>query len=225
MSTSSAPARLMLGKRLLRLLYPTKCMLCGQILPDSEEQLCCDCASQLPRTDEETAIQPGIYFSRCLSPMYYQGALRPSFRRYKFRGQRQYSTLYSQWMIEALKESAADWPVDMVTWIPLNRWRLMRRGYDQTRLLAQPVAEQLHLPLTPTLRKRRVPPQSRLEGSKREANIRDAFQLLGDVDVTGKRILLVDDLITTGSTLEAAAQVLIDHGAADVWSLTLARAK
>lgn len=209
-------------KQPLRLLYPTKCVLCGDIITGEDRELCPKCRDNLPRTDEGSRIQYGVYFSRCLSPMHYQGELRSSFRRYKFQGQWQYSALYSRWMLEALGRYAADWPIDMVTWVPLNRWRLMRRGYDQTRLLAQPVAKYLGLPLIPALVKRHIPPQSRLNAEKRAKNVKDAFRLRPGVEAEGKCVLLVDDLITTGATLEEAASVLLAAGAAEVCCLTLA---
>lgn len=219
------PAQCKWLNQLLRLLYPTKCMLCDDIITGKDGALCAKCRDNLPRTNEDSRIRHGIYFSRCLSPMHYQGELRDSFRRYKFWGQWQYSTLYSRWMLEALGHYAADWHVDMVTWIPLNHWRLVRRGYDQTKLLAQPVAKYLGLPLSPTLVKRRIPLQSHLNAEKRAENVKDAFRLRPGVETYGKCVLLVDDLITTGSTLEEAASVLLAAGAAEVCCLTLACGK
>ncbi len=217
------PARFGWLRNGVRLLYPEKCVLCGDIITGEGRELCAKCRRNLPRTNESSRIQYGIYFSRCLSPMQYQGELRASFRRYKFRGQWQYSALYSRWMLEALGHEAANWPIDVVTWIPLNRWRLMRRGYDQTKLLAQPVAKYLELPLSLTLVKRPIPPQSHLGAEKRAVNIKNAFSLRPGAKVAGKCVLLVDDLITTGATLEEAASVLLAAGAAEVCCLTLAR--
>lgn len=216
------PARCKWLNNLLRLFYPTKCILCGDIITGEDTELCAKCRCNLPRTDESSRIRYGVHFSRCLSPMRYQGELRASFQRYKFRGQWQYSALYSRWILEALGRYAADWPIDMVTWIPLNRWRLMRRGYDQTKLLACPVAKYLELPLSLTLVKGCIPPQSYLSAEKRAENVKDAFHLYPGVEIHGKCVLLVDDLITTGSTLEEAASVLLAAGAAEVCCLTLA---
>ncbi len=219
------PNRFLSG--LLDLVYPLKCPLCGAYLNGEEGPLCPHCKVSLPRTDGYSCRQYGVYFYDCLSPLHYQGALRRSFQRYKFEGQWQYSRVYSRWMLQCLGERARKRTYDLVTWIPLNRVRLLCRGYDQTKLLAKPVARYLDRKLVPTLKKRKnIQAQSRLkDAAQRQRNVKGAFILRDGVSVRGKRILLVDDLITTGATMEEAAKVLMDAGAAEVCGLTLARGR
>lgn len=209
---------------LLDLIYPLKCILCGDNLNGQEGPLCPHCKRNLPCTDLYSCRQYGIHFHYCLSPLHYQGALRKSFRRYKFQGQWQYSRVYSRWMIQCLGQRETHSHYDLVTWIPLNRMRLFRRGYDQTKLLAKPVARYLGQELASTLKKwKNIQAQSHLKGAgQRRQNVKGAFTLQNGVSVEGKRILLVDDLITTGATLEEAAGVLMDAGAVEVCCLTLA---
>lgn len=209
---------------ILHLIYPPKCVLCGAFLAEEEAVLCPQCAANLPRTNPNSGLQFGEAFTLCLSPLHYQGMLRRSFQRYKFKGQWHYSRIYSRWMIESLATWQPQWNLDLVTWVPLHPMRLRKRGYDQTKLLAQPVARYLGLPLIRTLRKQKnITAQSHLTTvSQRWENVKGSFQLLPGVEVEGRRILLIDDLITTGATLEQAASVLMEAGAEAVYCLTLA---
>lgn len=114
---------------------------------------------------------------------------------------------------------------DLVTWVPLSRRRLRERGYDQARLLARSTARELGLPLTPTLHKQRnTQPQSGTgDAAKRRANIAGAYRMKQGADVTGKRVLLMDDIVTTGATLSECARVLGKAGAEQVVCATVAR--
>ena len=115
---------------------------------------------------------------------------------------------------------------DLLSWAPLSRKRLRRRGYDQARLLARAVGERLNVPVTPVLVKRRdIPAQSGLlEQAARRANVLGAYELLPGAEVTGRRVLLVDDVVTSGATLSECARVLLTAGAAQVCAVTLAQA-
>ena len=117
-------------------------------------------------------------------------------------------------------------PVDLITWVPLSRRRLRERGYDQARLLAQRVSLLSAIPAEATLEKiRETRVQSTLtEESVRRANVQGAYRVMPNVDVTGKRILLVDDVATSGATLSECAACLRLAGAESVAALTLARA-
>lgn len=114
---------------------------------------------------------------------------------------------------------------DLVTWAPLSRLRRWRRGYDQAELLAREVSSQLGLPLQSTLHKANRKPLSRLEGSRsiRAARILGAYSLGNGANVAGKRILLVDDIVTSGATLNECARILKTAGAAEIICVTLAR--
>ena len=114
---------------------------------------------------------------------------------------------------------------DTVTWVPVSKKREHERGYDQARLLAKATAKALGLPLTPTLHKQRnTQPQSGTgDAAKRRANIAGAYRMKTGADVTGKRILLMDDIVTTGATLSECARVLGKAGAEQVVCATVAR--
>ena len=150
--------------------------------------------------------------------------MRASLLRYKFGGATGYAKVYGRLVAGTVREELAG-EYDLVTWVPLSRRRLRERGYDQARLLAKATAKELGLPLTPTLHKQRnTQPQSGTgDAAKRRANIAGAYRMKKGVDVTGKRILLMDDIVTTGATLSECARVLGKAGAEQVVCATVAR--
>ena len=114
---------------------------------------------------------------------------------------------------------------DTVTWVPVSRKRLKRRGYDQARLLAEEAARVLEVPALPLLSKTRdTPPQSGLEeAGQRRANVLGVYR--APDAAAGLRVLLADDVVTTGSTLSECARTLLTAGAAEVVCVTLAQAR
>lgn len=160
----------------------------------------------------------------CVSPLNYEGDVRASLLRYKFGGATGYAKVYGRLVADTVRTELAG-EYDLVTWVPLSRKRLRERGYDQAYLLARSTAKELGLPLTPTLHKQRnTQPQSGTgDAAKRRANIAGAYRMKTGADVTGKRILLMDDIVTTGATLSECARVLGKAGAEQVVCATVAR--
>lgn len=113
---------------------------------------------------------------------------------------------------------------DMVVAVPLNWTRFLARGYNQAALIAGPIADRLGLPLLrPLVRRRPTSHQTRLARGARQENLERAFAVRKAVRLGGRRVLLVDDVTTTGATLEAAAACLKQAGASSVTALTAAR--
>ncbi|RMH19144.1 MAG: ComF family protein, partial [Acidobacteria bacterium] len=114
---------------------------------------------------------------------------------------------------------------EVVVPVPLHWWRFLRRGYNQAALIARPLAEQFGVPMETLLRRRRAtPPQSRLAREARLRNPRGAFALRRGARCAGRRVLLVDDVMTTGATLAAAAVCLRRAGAREIIAAAAARA-
>lgn len=210
---------------LLDLLYPPKCPFCRSVLDRNAEGACPLCEDRLPHTAPARGkrLENGML---CLSALRYEGAVREAVHRYKFDGLSGYGVPFGKRMARCLREER-DAAAFTVTWVPLSEERLKQRGYDQARLLAQALTEELGLePPLPLLRKRRnTAAQSSLTGEEaRRANIKGAYEVLDPALVRGAHILLVDDVVTTGATLTACAGVLRRAGAAEVSAITLARA-
>lgn len=211
---------------LLDLFFPPRCAFCGGLLGAGEEGLCAQCQQALPWTGAEDPPKRCAGLSQCLSPLWYQDLVRRSFHRYKFSGKTGRAGTYGRLMAQCVHDRL-EGEFDLLTWVPLSKKRLRRRGYDQSLLLAQAVAGELGTEVASTLRKvRDTRAQSSLEGEdQRSANVKDVYEVPCPQVVAGKRILLVDDVVTTGSTLSECAKALLAAGAADVSAVTLARAR
>ncbi len=211
-----------LVRTLLDLLYPPKCPFCGRILERGEDGVCAVCLEGLPWAEGEPAVEG---CEMCLSPLWYQDGVREGVHRYKFGGGRVHARLFGDLMAQCLRDRW-DGPVDLVTWAPLHPKRRAGRGYDQAELLARRVGAAAGLPVAPTLEKRRnTGAQSQLrDAAERAANAAGAYRSLPGLDLAGSRVVLVDDVVTTGATLAQCAACLRDAGAASVVGLTFAQA-
>jgi ComF family protein len=144
-------------------------------------------------------------------------------RRLKYQQERHLATPLAALLLDCL--AARPLAVDVLVPVPLDPARGRERGYNQAALLAAPVAKALGLPALPDVLQRTRPtrPQVGLNAGERRANVRGAFACGNPSAVAGRRVLLVDDVMTTGATLEACADALTAAGAAQVYGLVVAR--
>ncbi len=210
---------------ILDLLFPPKCVFCGKLLQKSSDCQCEKCAGGLPFTKGAQMRQKGDFFDECVSPLRYEGDVRKSILRFKFKGATAYADCYGQIMAKCIKENL-DGKFNLITWVPLSTKRAKTRGYDQAMLLALAVALQLDDVAVETLIKTaHVQAQSTITDKEmRRANVSGVYEIRDQELIEGKRILLIDDIITTGSTLSECARVLLMSGAESVVCATLARA-
>lgn len=213
------------GRRLLALLFPTRCIICRELLDGGRPRICPRCAERLPYTTNG-GKRHGDFFSLSISSVYYEGAMRKAMHRYKFGGARVYATAFGTLLASTIYEHL-EGQYDLMSWVPLDAARLRQRGYDQARLLAERAAEQLCRECVPLLEKKRgVRPQSGTGSpERRRANIAGAYRVPEPSVVEGKRILLIDDMVTTGATMSECAKTLLLAGAEDVCCATLARTR
>lgn len=196
-------------------LFPPKCVLCGKLLSSQETDLCHTC--RVETRDFQTPRKKIPFVAQWRALWYYEGGVRSSLLRYKFHNKRSYATVYGRLLAMKLTQEYPE-GFDILTWVPVSRQRKRKRGYDQVELLAEAVAAELQLTKTPTLTKvRNTPPQSGISGlAQRKANVLNAYRIVNKENVAGKRILLLDDIITTGATASEAARVLLTAGAKEV---------
>ena len=205
------------------LVWPRRCILCHRLVGADAERLCPACAASLP--GPISGSRRGSFYKRWAAALWYEGAVRESFLRFKFGGRRFYAALYGPWLARAIREQlGADF--ELLTYVPISPLRRRRRGFDQTLLLAREAGAILGMQPVATLRKKNwVKPQSRTLGpEERQRNIRGAFRALDPELVRGRRVLLIDDVLTTGATVSEAARVLLEAGAKSVDVATLAAA-
>ncbi len=210
---------------LLELFYPTRCAFCRKLTGKSGMTVCADCRRHLPYTMGDGQRQKLTFIPCCVSPLYYEGDVRESLLRYKFHGAAAYSRVYGEFMSKCIDENKIS--CDIITWVPLSRRRLRRRGYDQARLLAEEIAAKHGVPCLPLLKKtRNNPAQSGTGGpEKRRANVNGVYEAINGDKFKDRSVLLVDDIVTTGTTLSECARVLRASGAKRVMAATAARAK
>ena len=202
------------------LLFPPRCVVCHCLLADKETDICAKCRRELPTT-EQPIKRAGV--PRCYSPYYYEEAVTASVRRFKFHGCSFYAEVYGRQIAMRLLQNAVVF--DLLTWVPISKKRRRKRGYDQTLLLAQAVARELGTTALPLIRKLRDnPPQAmQPDAAARRGNVLGVYALTKDAPaLKDKRVLLIDDVITTGATLSECVRVLSTAGAAGVVCATLA---
>ena len=199
---------------LLDLLFPPKCMVCQTLLEVPHRDLCPDCRKKLVSL-ERVGHKPHMARSATAVNVY-DDNLRPSLLRYKFGGKSCYARSYGPMLAERIRQQELDF--ELITWVPVSRKRRAKRGYDQAQLLAVQTAKALGCKAVSTLVKiRDNPPQAKLQdASRRKANVSGVYRLKRRADVRGKRILLIDDIMTTGATLDEAALILRTAHAASV---------
>jgi len=209
---------------ILDLLFPPKCVFCRKVLSKGDDDGWCDkCTEALPYT-ADLGRQVGDYYDFCVSPLYYRGAVRKSVLRFKFSGAAVNAEVYGKFLADCIRQ-CPDAQYDLISWVPLSPKRKRKRGYDQAMLLALATALELEDVAVETLIKTiDVQAQAELGGKdERSANISGAYEVADAELISDKRVLLIDDVITTGSTLSECAKILLDGGASGVICAVLAR--
>lgn len=211
----------MLWRQIQDLLFPPKCVLCGALLSREETDLCLSCRRHAPTV--EGRREKIRYLADWTGVWYYEKEVRKSLHRFKFSGRRGYSDCYGCLLALAVDR---DLPrPDVITWVPIGSARRRTRGYDQGQLLAEAVGAELGIQPRVLLRKiRENPPQSSVRGAEaRRANVLGAYSVCDDV--AGLRVLLLDDILTTGATASECARVLRTAGASEVYAAAVAVAR
>ncbi len=187
------------------------CLKCGKLLLDEETEYCGDCEKK----DHEYEA------GRSLFP--YSEDVIKSLYRLKYSGRREYAEFYGRKLAERFREVINGWGVEVIIPVPLHKSRLRERGYNQAALMAAHLGRCLGIKVeeNAVIRVRKTRPQKLLDASSRQSNIKNAFKI-GQFDVKLKTVLLVDDIYTTGSTIDEVCRTLKQAGAGRVYFLTAA---
>ncbi len=208
--------------RIGNILFPPKCILCRKVLNHQETDLCHSCRKEIGDHPDTTVKLP--YLAKWFALWYYEGNVRGSLLRFKFHNARSYGQTYGRFLAMKLMQEELDF--DLITWIPISSIRKWFRGYDQVQLIAEAVARELELTPVITLKKiRHNPPQSGFgDASRRRANVLGVYRAVDPQNFAGKRVLMLDDILTTGATAGEAARILLTAGAKEVYCAAVAAA-
>ena len=196
---------------LTELLFPRKCILCRSFLGKEETDLCHRCRIDAP--EYSFGKKKAAHVEELTAVWLYEGDVRRSILRYKFGTVRHYADAYGRLMAMRIQQDLPDF--DLITWVPISARRLRQRGFDQVELLAKAVSAELGVPAEPLLQKfRDNQANSGLSTSaERRANVLGVYKAIDPGRIRGKRVLLLDDVITTGATASECARVLLTAGA------------
>lgn len=208
-------------KWLEALLFPPKCVFCRRLLSGGDRRCCESCAAEIAGREQYTK---GLYVKTRWTALSYAGPVREALIRYKFQGFRFYAAELGNILARCIERELAG-QYDLITWVPVSRKRRRKRGYDQAMLLALRAGEYLNVPVERLLEKPvDNPAQSGLtDSTQRRSNVQGVYRAVNLEQIRGKRILLIDDVITTGATMDEAGRILLDAGAKEVTGAALAR--
>lgn len=206
---------------ILHMLFPPKCVLCGKVLEKEETDLCRVCRVDAP--EYPSGKRKLQFLDSFAAVWYYEGNVRRSLLRYKFYNARSFAAPYGRLLAMKLMREHPE-GFDVLTWVPVSRLRKLRRGYDQVELLAKAAGRELGMTPVPLLKKvRNNRKQSTVVGTaERRANVLGVYRELDPQAIRGKRILLLDDILTTGATAGECARVLLTAGAKEVHCAVIA---
>jgi ComF family protein len=201
-------------RRVLEWLYPRKCGLCRAFLGKEETDLCRACRIDQPEYPYGKKKVPHI--ADLTAVWMYQGHAAESLKRYKFARARHYAPAYGRLLAMRIQRELPR--AELITWVPVSRRRRRERGYDQVELLAQAVSAELGIPAIQTLEKfRDNRANSGLrDPAERRANVLGVYRPVQPGRFRGKRVLLLDDIVTTGATASECARVLLTAGAGEI---------
>ena len=204
---------------ILDFFMPRRCPFCGAVA--GKALLCEKCEKSLPFRAEHAVEEER--FARCAAPLYYEEPVRRAILDFKFGRKVGSAACFGMLMAQCAAEHFSG-EFDAITWVPVSKKRLKKRGFDQARYLAASICVDWHTEPLETLRKTvDNPAQSGLDSpEERRANVLGVYEAVQPERFAGKRLLLIDDIRTTGSTLGECVRVLKEAGAKDVLCLTLA---
>ena len=219
---------------ILSALFPNTCVACGEIIPENEF-LCEYCAEMAETVDfTKSCIRCGMpkkqcrcskrvfHFNGCAAPFYNDGVMQKAMYRFKFGKKEYIKKFFAERMALTVKTAYSDINFDIVTFVPTTFKRKSKRGFNQSELLANEISKILKLPLLSNLLrcKKSAKIQHTLNFDERFKNVKGRYECNRNYKLNGKTVLLVDDIKTTGATLDECAKQLLLLGADRVYCVT-----
>lgn len=186
------------------------CLKCGKEIKSDEEEFCYDCRSKKHEFEQGKI---GFPYQEMKSSLY----------RYKYMGRAEYGVYYGKVLANKFGTQLEAWKVDALVPVPLHKTRLQKRGYNQAEIIAKVLGQETGIPVKNNWVKRckKTVPQKELDGMERQNNLKKAFNIVEN-DVKLETIVIIDDIYTTGSTIDAMAKICKASGVKNVYFLALA---
>ena len=228
----------MISNLLLELIFPGRCAVCDSVLAWSQKEICEECSRKLEYSDGNVCMKCGKpvkpeeeYCYDCKKKVHYfkQGAalfsyeyIRTSLYKFKYSGRREYAAFYGRQMAYHMEEKRRLWKPEALIPVPIHKKKLKKRGYNQAELIAKQLSEYWNIPVITNLvvRCKNTRPMKEIVGTDRQNNLKKAFKL-GVNDVKLSTIIIIDDIYTTGSTIDAVSKVCLEAGISRVYFLTV----
>lgn len=227
-------------EKLINIFYPLKCPICGKVL-SGKRKVCRQCEKNVKIIREPKCQKCGKtlnsdekifckdcnekhrHFDKAVAVFEHQGEIRESIYRFKYGNARTYAQYYAETAVKLYGKLLKEWKIDAIVPVPIHKERELKRGYNQALVFAESLAKYVKLPLERKLiiRTKKTMPQKELEGNMRYLNLKDAFAVDTDRMKGISNILLVDDIFTTGSTVDACSAILKKAGARKVYVLCI----
>ena len=225
---------------LIGLLYPKRCPVCHDVVEDRGEPACRICRTKLPLVRQPACRKCGKplleeereYCQDCTrkhhwyrqgrAAFVYDELMRRSIAKFKYEGRREYAAFYAEEIVRSCGKEATLWQAQALVPIPLHLSRRRKRGFNQAELLAEELSRRMGIPVDKKVlvRTKHTKAQKQLNDQERMNNLKHAFSVRKG-SIPSKTIILVDDIYTTGSTVDEAARVLLENGAQTVYFLCI----
>lgn len=227
-------------EKILNILYPRRCPICDKIVNQAAGKICRECRKKIPyireprcrkcskplmKNEQEYCCdcenKTHIY-KKGLALVEHKGAVRKSIYRIKYNNKREYLDFYSEEIVKRYGEIIKKWNPDAIIPVPLHKKREIKRGYNQALLLAKKIGAALSIPVYDDvlLRIRQTTPQKTLTEKERKKNVESAFHIKKN-KVKLNKVIVIDDIYTTGSTIDACSKCLKDAGTEIIYFLTI----
>ncbi len=220
----------------ISLFFPNRCYVCGDVI-GWQQHICPRCYDKVPYILPPICAHCGRSkadcvcrghkrsYERCVSPLYYDNELKMAIYQLKTYGYRQVVDSLAMEMAEVIRREYGGITFDAIVPVPLHRSTLSARGFNQAELLGRSLSTCVNSPVRAMLKKLyATKPQKTLTMQQRSGNLLGAFDVIEDAPIDGATVLLVDDVVTTGSTLDECAKMLKLYGAKEVYAVTAAAA-
>lgn len=230
---------------ILDIIYPVRCPLCGEIVVPKDLRICSSCKEQLPYIKEPRCMKcskpieqeekeycsdcerKGYHYDKGYAVWIYNDVMRKSIADFKYHSRKEYAKFYVDEIIRLYGTKIKMLSPDVLVPVPVHRSKYLERGYNQADILARRIGKEMDIPVLSKLliRNKKTMPQKKLSDKERLLNLLEAFQYNEKAAISYNnsitKVLLVDDIYTTGSTVEACANVLKNNGISEVYFIVL----